>query len=205
MSKIVKIFLIFFSLKNINLGLQVLLKTFFNKFNFKNNLFLKLGRKIVNFLNLSTLSEKLQKKFRCNFCDSASVSFIVISFHRTPLTWWNAYIRCNSGMALGLKIWGDNTDKYIVIGGHNLPPVVDLGSTDLKKSGGRAPPSPCSPGSAIPATYVWFMSYSTCWNCCRTWNLWFLLNFQLNRNQIWKNTNHSYWALKLYLFWVKAP
>ena len=52
---------------------------------------------------------------------------------------------------------------------------------------------------------VWFMSYSTCWNCRRTWNLCSLLNFQLNRNQIEKNTNHSYWALKLYLFWVKAP
>ena len=29
------------------------------------------------------------KKFRCNFCDSTSISFIVISFHQIPLTWWN--------------------------------------------------------------------------------------------------------------------
>ena len=70
-----------FSLKNINLGHQLLLKTFFDKFNFKNNLFLKLGRKIVNFQNLSTLSEKFQKKFRCYFRDYISISFIVISFH----------------------------------------------------------------------------------------------------------------------------
>ena len=91
LSKIVRIFLFFSSLKNINLRHQFLLKTFFDKFNFKNILFLKLGRKIVNFLNLSTLSEKLQKKFRCNFCDSASISFIVISFHQILLTWWNAY------------------------------------------------------------------------------------------------------------------
>ena len=67
--KIVQIFPKKISLENINLGHQLLLKTFFDKFNFKNNLFLKLGRKIVNFLNLSTLSEKLQKKIRCNFCD----------------------------------------------------------------------------------------------------------------------------------------
>ena len=86
MSKIVRIFLIFFSLKNIDLGQQLLSKTFFDKFNLKNNLFPKLGRKIVNFLNLSTLSEKLQKKFQCDFCDSTSISFIVISFHQIPLT-----------------------------------------------------------------------------------------------------------------------
>ena len=79
-------------MKNIDLGQQLLSKTFFDKFNFKNNLFPKLGRKIVNFLNLSTLSEKLQKKFQCNFCDSTSITFIVISFHEISLTWWNAYI-----------------------------------------------------------------------------------------------------------------
>ena len=44
-----------------------------------------------NFVSLSTLSEKVQKKFQCNFCDSASISFIVISFHQILLTWWNAY------------------------------------------------------------------------------------------------------------------
>ena len=84
LSKIVRIFLFFSSLKNINLRHQFLLKTFFDKFNFKNILFLKLGRKIVNFLNLST-------PFRCNFCDSTSTTFIVISFHQIPLTWWNAF------------------------------------------------------------------------------------------------------------------
>ena len=41
-----------------------------------------------------TLSEKLQKLFWCNFCDSAiCISFIVISFHQILLTWWNAYSR----------------------------------------------------------------------------------------------------------------
>ncbi len=52
---------------------------------------------------------------------------------------------------------------------------------------------------------VWFMSYLTCWNCRRTWNLCCLLNIQLKKYWIKKNTNHSYWALKLYLFWAKAP
>ena len=79
------------SLKNINLGQQLLLKSFFDKFNFKNNLLLKLGCKIVIFLNLTTLFEKLQKFFWCNFCASTSIRFIVISFHQIPLTWWNAY------------------------------------------------------------------------------------------------------------------
>ena len=79
------------SLKNINLGQQLLLKSFFDKFNFKNNLLLKLGCKIAIFLNLTTLFKKLQKNFWCNFCDSTSISFIVISFHQIPLTWWNAY------------------------------------------------------------------------------------------------------------------
>ena len=78
------------SLKNINLGQQLLLKSCIDKFNFKNNLLLKLGCKIAIFLNLITLFEKLQKKFWCNFCDSTSISFIVISFHQIPLTWWNA-------------------------------------------------------------------------------------------------------------------
>ena len=93
MSKIVQIFAkkIKKILKNINLGQQLLLKSFFDKFNFKNNLLLKLGCKIAIFLNLTTLFEKLQKNFWCNFCDSTSISFIVISFHQIPLTWWNAY------------------------------------------------------------------------------------------------------------------
>ena len=43
---------------------------------------------ICNFVTLSPLSEKVQKFFQCNFCDST----IVISFHQIPLTWWNAYI-----------------------------------------------------------------------------------------------------------------
>ena len=55
-------------------------ETFCGKFNFKNNLFLKLDPKIVNFLSLSTLSVKLQNNFRCNFCDYTSISFIVMSF-----------------------------------------------------------------------------------------------------------------------------
>ena len=31
------------------------------------------------------MSEKVQKQFKCNFCDSASVSFIVISFQQQKL------------------------------------------------------------------------------------------------------------------------
>ena len=80
------------SLKNINLGQQLLLKSFFDKFNLKKNLLLKLGCKIAIFQYLTTLFEKLQKIFWCNFCDSTSISFIVISFHQIPLTWWNAYL-----------------------------------------------------------------------------------------------------------------
>ena len=93
MSKSVRIFPnFFFWLKNIKWGHQLLLNTFFDKFNFKENLFLKLGHKIVNFLNLSTLFKKLQTFLRSNFCDSTSISSIVISFHQILLTWWNAYI-----------------------------------------------------------------------------------------------------------------
>ena len=63
MSKIIRIFLKKNSLKNINLGQQLWLKSFFDKFNLKNNSLLKLGCKIAIFLNLTTLFEKLQKKF----------------------------------------------------------------------------------------------------------------------------------------------
>ena len=90
MSKIVQILTKKKSLKDINFGQQLLLKSFFDKFNFENNLLLKLGCKIVIFLNLTTLFEKLQKIVWCNFCDSTSISFIVISFHQIRLTWWNA-------------------------------------------------------------------------------------------------------------------
>ena len=79
MSKIVRMFLIFFFIEKYYVGHQLLLKTFFDKFNSKKTLFLKLGRKIVNVLNLSTLSKILQKNFRCNFCDSTSINFIVNS------------------------------------------------------------------------------------------------------------------------------
>ena len=47
---------------------------------------------ICNFVTLSPLSEKVQKNFQCNFCDSTSISFIVISFHQIPLTWRNVYL-----------------------------------------------------------------------------------------------------------------
>ena len=46
-----------------------------------------------NFVSLSTLSEKVQKKFQWIFCDSADISIILISFHQILLTWWNAYNR----------------------------------------------------------------------------------------------------------------
>ena len=62
-SKIVQIFTKKNSLKNINSGQQLLQKSFFDKFNLKNNLLLKLGCKIAIFLNLTTLFEKLQKIF----------------------------------------------------------------------------------------------------------------------------------------------
>ena len=48
---------------------------------------------------------------------------------------------------------------------------------------------------------VWFVSYWTCWNRRQTWNLCYLLNFQVKMYQISKSTNHFYWSLKLYLFW----
>ena len=54
-SKIVQNFTGKNSLKNINLGQQLLLNSFFAKFNFKNNLLLKLGCKIAIFLNVTTL------------------------------------------------------------------------------------------------------------------------------------------------------
>ena len=54
------------SLKNINLGQQLLLKSFFDKFNFKNNLLLKLGCKIAIFLNL-TFVRKTPKKILMQF------------------------------------------------------------------------------------------------------------------------------------------
>ena len=55
------------SLKDINLGQQLLKKSFFDKFNFRNNLLLKVGCKIAIFLNLTTLFEKLQKKILMQF------------------------------------------------------------------------------------------------------------------------------------------
>ena len=44
MSKIIRIFLIFFSLKNNRLGAYFLLRWFFDNFKFKNTLLLKLGQ-----------------------------------------------------------------------------------------------------------------------------------------------------------------
>ena len=41
----------------------------------------------------------------------------------------------------------------------------------------------------IELTYVWFMSYSTCWNCCRTWNLCFLFIFSWKKLQL----NFAFW------------
>ena len=66
-SKIVQIFTKKKSLKNINLGQQLLLKSFFDKFNFENNLLLKLGCKIAIFLNLTTLFEKTPTKIFMQF------------------------------------------------------------------------------------------------------------------------------------------
>ena len=58
---------------------------------------------ICNFITLSPLSEKVQKNFQCNFCDSTSISFIVISFHQIPLTWWNAY----SSHCTAYQVWSE--------------------------------------------------------------------------------------------------
>ena len=44
----------------------------------------KMRSEFCNFASLSTLSEKVQKKFN---------TFIEISFQQIPLTWWNAYLR----------------------------------------------------------------------------------------------------------------
>ena len=54
-SKIIQIFTKKNSLKNINLEQQLLQKLFFDEFNFKDNLLLKLGCKIAIFLNLTTV------------------------------------------------------------------------------------------------------------------------------------------------------
>ena len=46
-----------------------------------------------------------------------------------------------AGMQQGSKIWGG----HIVLGGDNVLPLVEIGLTDLPKSGGggaRAPPAP---------------------------------------------------------------
>ena len=53
-----------------------------------------------------------------------------------------------SGMSEGLKIWGG--PGRAVIGGHNLPPPLEIGLTNLQKirGGGRAAPLP--PPSDIP-------------------------------------------------------
>ena len=53
-----------------------------------------------NLSTLSTLSKRVQKILQINFRDSASVSFIVTSFHQYLLTWWNAYTCRNKQQAL---------------------------------------------------------------------------------------------------------
>ena len=49
MSKIVRIFLNFFFIEEFQFRTPTFVKNIFDKFNFENNLFLKLGRKIVIF------------------------------------------------------------------------------------------------------------------------------------------------------------
>ena len=39
--------------------------------------------------------------------------------------------------------WSENPGGHIVLGGDNVPPLVEIGLTDLPKTGGaRAPPAP---------------------------------------------------------------
>ena len=91
MSKIIRIFPIFFSLENINLGAQLLSKTFFDSSIFKNNLFLKWCCQILIFAGLITLAKNVQKSFQCNFCNQWNISFILKSFYQIPLTWSKTY------------------------------------------------------------------------------------------------------------------
>ena len=49
--------------------------------------------RICEFVSLSSLFKKVQNKIQFNFCDSASISFIVIIFHQIPLTWWNVPVK----------------------------------------------------------------------------------------------------------------
>ena len=49
-------------------------------------------------------------------------------------------MRCYKGRAIGRS---DNPEVPVLFGGHNLPPMVEIGLTDLTKSGGAmAPPAP---------------------------------------------------------------
>ena len=39
--------------------------------------------------------------------------------------------------------WSENPGGHMILGGDNVPPLVEIGLTDLSKSGGaRAPPAP---------------------------------------------------------------
>ena len=70
--------------------------------------------------------------------------------HYNPLL----IIDCSSGPPQGLKIWGG----HIVLGGDNVPPLVEIGLTDLPKSGrGHVPPRPPPPACDGPAYTKWMM------------------------------------------------
>ena len=45
------------------------------------------------FAVLITLTENVQKKFQCNFCDQWNISFSLKSFYQIPLTWSKTYQR----------------------------------------------------------------------------------------------------------------
>ena len=82
----------FFSLEKSNLRAQLLSKTFFDIFIFKNNLFLKWCCQILIFAGLITLAKNVQKSFQCDFCNQWNISFILKSFYQIPLTWSKTYV-----------------------------------------------------------------------------------------------------------------
>ena len=61
------------SLKNFNLRDQVLLLTFFDNFNFRCTLFLKLCRQIVIFSKVFTVTENVKNKFNAIFVISRAL------------------------------------------------------------------------------------------------------------------------------------
>ena len=93
-SKIIRILLIFFSLKNINLGAHFLFLLILCSIKIERLLFLKF-LKILAFLtaifgHFTSLREKNQGHF-CNQCNNV---FNLKCFYQILLTWWKTYLLC---------------------------------------------------------------------------------------------------------------